>query len=200
METTYKRALEQAEKEIGDLLAEHAKIERRVGQLKATVTVLKGLLEEPPKAEDQLEIGDIGITEAIRQILREHSRKLTGMVGGGLSPAQIKERLVDAKFDLSKYANSSAVIHNTLRRLMDQKEIVIVVGDGGTSYALARNPTNDYAAMVELMKWSSGDTAYKYIQELMKGSAAAQDVLKVSIDPTAANAMKKLIGGGGSSK
>ena len=105
-------------------MRQRAEIDRRLAQLKVTITVLNGLLHESPKIEDDpTTIGDLGITDAIRRILSRTTLEMT--------PAQIKMRLGEEGFDLSKSSNSSAVIHNTLKRLESQKEIKAVMTDSG---------------------------------------------------------------------
>lgn len=129
-EENYRKAIQEAEEEVARLTVIRASIDRKLAQLKAAITALSSLLEEPPKAEDPTTIVDAGISNAIRQVLRE--------AAVGLTPAQIKARLSEAKFDLSKYANPSAVIHNTIKRLHGQEEVVPVRDSSGDiAYALS---------------------------------------------------------------
>jgi hypothetical protein len=128
-EENYRKAIQDAEQEVVRLTLYRASLDRKLAQLKAAITALSSLLEEPPKADDPTAIGDVGISNAIRQILRE--------AGVGLTPSQVKAKLLESEFDLSKYANSSSVIHNTLKRLELQKEIVPVRDSSGSpAYAV----------------------------------------------------------------
>jgi hypothetical protein len=128
-EENYRKAIKDAEEEVTRLTLYRASVDRKLAQLKAAITALSSLLEEPPKVEDPTIMGDVGISTAIRQTLKE--------AGAGLTPAQIKAKLTEAEFDLSKYANSSAVIHNTLKRLEGQGEILAVRDSSGiTAYAV----------------------------------------------------------------
>ncbi len=131
-EENYRKAIQDAEKEVTRLTFIRATVDRKLAQLKTAITALSSLLEEPPKVEDATAIGDVGISTAIRQVLRE--------AGVGLTPAQVKAKLIEAEFDLSKYANSSAVIHNTLKRLEGQNEVVPVRVESGPAYALKTDP------------------------------------------------------------
>lgn len=129
----YQNAIEAAEKDLQGWFRIRNAADQRIAQLKSAITILKGLLEGPQKASPSEvvteEIGDIGITEAIRTVLRT----FPGMC---VTPAQVKTDLIETKFDLSKYANPSAVIHNTLKRLEAQGEVVQITIPSGTSYML----------------------------------------------------------------
>jgi hypothetical protein len=144
-EDSFRKALKDAESEVVRLTLYRASVDRKLAQLKATIAALSGLLEEPSKVEedDPTAIGDLGISEAIRQVLRE--------AGVGMTPAEVKAKLVEAKFDLSKYANASAVIHNTLKRLETQKEVASVrVPSGRDAYAIAPEPVR-YKSLQEVL-------------------------------------------------
>jgi predicted flap endonuclease-1-like 5' DNA nuclease len=128
-EDNYRKAIRDAEEEIVKQTLYRASADRKITQLKAAITALSALLEQPPKVDDSTTIGDVGITNAIRQVLKE--------AGVGLTPAQVKAKLIEAEFDLDKYANSSAVIHNTLKRLEAQGQVVSVRDSSGvTAYAV----------------------------------------------------------------
>jgi hypothetical protein len=117
----YRKALEDARAEMAEMLRMRERIDARLTQLKSTVDVLSALLQEPSRlSQDETPemLDSVGISEAIRQVLKEASV--------GLMPNQVKAKLSDAGFDLSKYANPSAVIHNTLKRLETQGEVVQV--------------------------------------------------------------------------
>jgi hypothetical protein len=128
----YRKALDEARAEMAETLRMREKIEERLTHLKSTIDVLSALLQEPPKLDqdDSPEMLDsVGISEAIRQVLKD--------ADVGLMPNQVKAKLSDAGFDLSKYANPSAVIHNTLKRLETQGEVVQVRDSSGvTAYTI----------------------------------------------------------------
>lgn len=129
----YQKALEAAQVEFDRWVGVRTEIDARIAQLKSAIVLLSALLSESPpkvsKEETAEEFADLGISEAIRKTLKES--------GVGMTPVQIKARLVESQFDLNKYVNPSAVIHNTLRRLESQKEVVPVRDSSGTTaYAL----------------------------------------------------------------
>ncbi len=133
------------------------RIDSRLTQLKSMVDVLSALVQEPPKLDqdDSPELLDsVGISEAIRQVLKD--------AGVGLMPNQVKAKLSDVGFDLTKYVNPSAVIHNTLKRLETQGEVVQVRDSSGVmAYAIRPSfaeqlgatiisaPTNDSLAAMD---------------------------------------------------
>jgi len=119
-------ALEDARAEMARLLHERASLDSRLSQLNSTIEVLSGLVSEAPKPGAVLSaemIEGMGISDAIRSVLRD--------ANVGLTPSQIKNKLIESGFELAKYANSGAVIYNTLKRLELQKEIVPVRDSSG---------------------------------------------------------------------
>jgi hypothetical protein len=129
----YRKAMEDGQKELEHWLRVRIEIDQRIAQLKSTVALLGGLIGDAPRitaAESTEELVDMGISDAIRQVLREHMQSLT--------PGEIKVLLAQAQFDLDKYVNASAVIHNTLKRLESQGEIASITSDppGVTTYFL----------------------------------------------------------------
>jgi hypothetical protein len=126
METVnYKLALQAAEAEMRDLLQERSNIDARLGSLKQTIEGLSALIQEQPKLDKGFD--DAGISDAIRALL--HVSKVP------LSPVQIRGSLVGRGFDLSDYANPMSVIHNTLKRLESQGELLTVKDSAGKAVA-----------------------------------------------------------------
>lgn len=131
----YRKALEDAHREHAELLESRAQIDRRLGQLKSTIAILTGLIEEPPidvswaAVQDALGGVDVSsITAAIRTILEVAS-------GAYMTVSEIKETLNAMGVALRRYANSSAVIHNTVKRLEAQGEVLSVRNtNGDTAY------------------------------------------------------------------
>ena len=59
---------------------------------------------------------EMGLTEAIRWVFRQP-------VLLPLTPTQVRDRLAEMGYDLSKYAHVMPPIHNTLKRMKDAGEI-----------------------------------------------------------------------------
>jgi Arc/MetJ-type ribon-helix-helix transcriptional regulator len=141
-EESYKKALHDAQFEVTKLLFQRADIDKRLAQLKAAIAAISGLLEAVPAVDELAEIGDVGITEAIRQVLRDAI--------GAQTPTDIKSALVDRGYDFSRFKNPSAVIHNTLKRLEAQGEVTSVRTLGqGSAYSMAVNPDRVWASLGE---------------------------------------------------
>jgi hypothetical protein len=127
----YRKEMEKAQEELERLLMIRTAVDQQITKHKSAVAILGAMLEEPPKItklESAEEIGDLGISDAIRAVLRD-----TGLAA---TPLQIRDFLIAGNFDLSKYANPSAVIHNTLKRLETQGEVVQYASPGGPCYCL----------------------------------------------------------------
>src|ERR1700730_3531939 len=140
----YTAALKAAQSELREIITERARLDDRLNQLKKTIDALSALLKENPALANGFSnaygilvgveglaapgAGDMGISDAIRQLLIESKAPLT--------PPEIRNYLSDKGFDFSAYANPMAVIHNTLKRLNKQGEIAGIVGTAGevTSY------------------------------------------------------------------
>lgn len=140
-EEDFRKALEAADREMAQLLQQRRAMDERIGQLKATRDALAKLLEDAPAdkwikaalgaagavATEELAIEELGITDAIRRILVEsHSP---------MSPPEIKDALVNAGLPLDNYANPLSVIHNTLKRLEKQGELLSVKDQSGKVFA-----------------------------------------------------------------
>lgn len=118
-----------AQKELHELLQEKALLDMRIGHLAETVQAYDQLLQAKPAEPDELPgemFGETGITGAIRLLLQRAKTPL--------SPTQIRDELMDHGFDLNDYANALAVIHNTLKRLDRQGELLSVKDTGGQTY------------------------------------------------------------------
>lgn len=142
----YIAALKAAQSELQEIIRERARLDDRLNQLKKTIDALSALLKDNSDLAKEFSnsygilvgveglaasgAGDMGISDAIRQLLIESKAPLT--------PPEIRNYLSDKGFDFSAYANPLAVIHNTLKRLNKQGEIAGIVGTTGevTSYVV----------------------------------------------------------------
>lgn len=71
---------------------------------------------------------EMGLTEAIRWVFRQpHILPLT--------PTQVRNRMAEMGYDLSKYKHMMPPIHNTLKRMKEAGEIKEVDGIGGIGRA-----------------------------------------------------------------
>jgi hypothetical protein len=108
----YRRALETAIKEYDRLKTERDAIETRLAQLRLIISNLGELCALPAERRPSR---DLGLTDACRSALRASL--------GGLTAAQVRERLASLGFDASQYSNLLASIHVILKRLVAAGEI-----------------------------------------------------------------------------
>jgi hypothetical protein len=124
----YRRALEAAIKEYDQLKARRDAIETRLAQLRLIISNLGELCDLP--AERRQSPG-LGLTDACRSALRASL--------GGLTAAQVRERLASLGIDSNQYSNLLASIHIVLKRLVAAGEIwTYKVKDGKQVYAWKR--------------------------------------------------------------
>jgi hypothetical protein len=136
----FHKALETAKREISELMQERTVVDRRIMQLKTTVDTLTTLLgEKAPNVsfvswEATAEVlNEIGISDSIRGILSKSA--------GPMTPSQIKTALINAGFPLEGYVSAMAVIHNTLKRLEKQGELMTIRSTSGqiVGYAMRQS-------------------------------------------------------------
>lgn len=79
---------------------------------------------------------EMGLTEAIRWVFRQPLLL-------PLTPTQVRDRMAEMGYDLSKYKHVMPPIHNTLKRMKEAGEIKEVEGIGGIgrAYESARQAT-----------------------------------------------------------
>jgi hypothetical protein len=80
--------------------------------------------EEQAQAAGQ----EMGLTEAIRWVFRQPLLL-------PLTPTQVRDRMAEMGYDLSKYKHVMPPIHNTLKRMKEAGEIKEVEGIGGIGRA-----------------------------------------------------------------
>jgi len=79
---------------------------------------------------------EMGLTEAIRWVFRQPLLL-------PLTPTQVRDRMAEMGYDLSKYKHEMPPIHNTLKRMKEAGEIMEVEGIGviGRAFVSARQGT-----------------------------------------------------------
>jgi hypothetical protein len=120
----FETALKEARKALTEALEERNAIERRIVSLKQTVEGLAALCE-PESDEDFVQVNggslpegyNTSLTDAIRRIFSESKEPM-------LSPPQVRDALLAMGVNLAKYKQPLVPIHNTLKRLEAQSELV----------------------------------------------------------------------------
>jgi len=141
MAHNYYEALASAEAEIEDLLAERERIDAKINLLKRLSTDYRLLLgTSVPGAtpvvdlltELKKSLADAGISNAIRRVLANSKIPLSvSEITAGLE-----------SLGLSGYSNAGAVLHNTLARLVKQREVLGVKNPAGQTVAYAMVSNN----------------------------------------------------------
>jgi len=116
-----KAALAAKEKELADAVEQRDRLIIKILTLQADVRALKASAVRTVLAA---RLGEdlVGLSEAIRSVLRLSSTPMT--------PGEIKRTLTIMGFDFSRFANGSAAVHNTLKRMHHQGEADYVVNTG----------------------------------------------------------------------
>jgi len=129
-EADFRKALGTATGEMSELIEERTNIDRRITQLKATIDTLSALLNEqtpyvslPDWEATAGVLNELGISDAIRNVLLH--------APAPMSPTEIKAALAEVGLPLDQYASAMSVIHNTLKRLEKQNELLTVKDSTG---------------------------------------------------------------------
>jgi hypothetical protein len=132
----YKDSLEAAKAEMETLLGEQTQLEQRMAYIVGRLQVLrKTALSLGELLGEEFEPDAIGITQAIRKVLKDNSDEKRVY----LPPTAIRSALQKDGFPLSEYKNALAVIHTTLKRLEDQDEVESITGTNGKAYYRWKN-------------------------------------------------------------
>ena len=136
----YKDSLDAAKTEMETLLGEQTQIEQRLSYIEGRLQSLrKTVLSLGELVGEEFEPQTVGITEAIRKILRDaHDGR-----GLYMSPTGVRNALQKDSFPLSDYKNALAVIHTTLKRLEEQSEIESTTGKNGKAFYRWREITDE---------------------------------------------------------
>jgi hypothetical protein len=136
----YNQIIEESLRELQQRLTERDETDMRIGQLVRALRGLAPMLPEKERADlfnslQKARRKSLGLTQVILYILRESDVPLNN--------ADIRDRMKDAGFDLSKYSQANATIYNTLRRLMDTKRVVSVFPKDNTKVLQYRSLTGE---------------------------------------------------------
>ena len=139
---TATKMYESARERLKELLRQEAEIKEQVSHWGPVVEQLARLSGEMMDADianrinelKQAEAGasgagqEMGLTEAIRWVFRQPLLL-------PLTPTQVRDRMAELGYDLSKYKHVMPPIHNTLKRMKEAGEIKEVDGIGGMGRA-----------------------------------------------------------------
>ena len=118
----YLDALAEARRELAACLEQRTSLEKRIADLRETVTSLARLSGDTQSTD----VPNWGITEACREALRSAGADLTGI--------EVRERLEKAGFSFARYSQPSASMHTVLKRLVKVGEALRRSKYGRPSY------------------------------------------------------------------
>jgi len=118
----FERALKEAKAKLAEALEERLALERRIVSLKQSIEGLSALCE--PQEHESVKVKGMhglnfttSLTDAIRSVFSKSSEPI-------LTPTEVRDALLQMGVDLKKYKQQLVPIHNTLKRLESQGEIV----------------------------------------------------------------------------
>src|SRR5258707_3010238 len=140
---TASKMYESASEKLKELLRQETEIKEQIshwGPIVEQLSRLSGETVDPDIASrinelkhDQASASgagqEMGLTEAIRWVVRQPLLL-------PLTPSQVRDRMAEMGYDLSKYKHVMPPIHNTMKRMKEAGEIREVDGLGGTRPAL----------------------------------------------------------------
>lgn len=124
MSVDYKKALTEAQRELDELLVRQAQAEKRIAQLKITISGLQALCDAGDTIEDtraalaslppSQPIEEMGLTDLVREIMKAAKQPCT--------PKLVKEEMEHLGYDIKRYSNIIATLHIVMKRLVEQGE------------------------------------------------------------------------------
>jgi hypothetical protein len=133
MTPDFTQIIQESLEELLQRVREREATDKRIAQLTKALRGLAVMLPEKERAQflSSLKVGrrkGLGLTEVILEILRDSD--------GPLSANDIRDRMEDMGFDFTDYAQATATIYNTLRRLTENKRVLPVFPKDGAKTML----------------------------------------------------------------
>jgi hypothetical protein len=118
---TFEIALQEAKESLREAYEQRLAIEERILSLKQTVEGLTALCNPAPEEVVQANKGNITTTFKLSYLIRQVFADSEEYM---LTPTEVRDALVRMGLDLSRYKQPLVPIHNTLKRLEKQGELV----------------------------------------------------------------------------
>jgi hypothetical protein len=115
----YRKQVNHALRELAEWGKRRKEADKQMAKLRSLIVANANML--PDHERDQLiamsaEASTFGITNSIRSIFRDAYPK-------GLTPTQVRDKLIEDGFDLSTQTNPMASIHSVIKRLLTADDI-----------------------------------------------------------------------------
>ncbi len=113
----YRQQIGRALRDLMQCAKQKREITKRMSKLRNLIIANANLLPEAERAVfiQQASESFAGFTDSIREIFRTHVN--------GLTPIQVRDKLLELGFDLDSQSNPMASIHSVIRRLENAGEI-----------------------------------------------------------------------------
>jgi hypothetical protein len=114
---SYRQQIGRALRDLMQCVKEKREIDQRMSKLRSLIVANANLLPEAERAVFTRRANEsfAGFTDSIREIFRTHVN--------GLTPIQVRDKLLELGFDLNSQSNPMASIHSVIRRLESAGEI-----------------------------------------------------------------------------
>jgi hypothetical protein len=113
----YRQQIGRALRDLMQCVKQRREIDQQMSKLRNLIIANANLLPEAERAVfiQQANESFAGFTDSIREIFRTHVN--------GLTPIQVRDKLLELGFDLNSQSNPMASIHTVIRRLESAGEI-----------------------------------------------------------------------------
>src|SRR5579863_6339105 len=113
---THRDELVAARTTLAQALVDKEHLEIEIAKQQRRVAALTALVNESEEVEELLELDLGGLTDAVRSVFRASNNY-------GLTPLEVRGRLVQLYFPVTEYKNFMASLHSVLNRLKEGGEI-----------------------------------------------------------------------------
>jgi|SRR5882724_1731008 len=114
--------VEKARAELMDLFMKREQLNVLIAKQQRRLAALAALVDESEQADKIMEMDLGGLSDAVRTAIKT-------AFPSGLTPREIRTRLIQLYFPVSEYKNFMASLHAVLNRLVEGKEIKVAIID-----------------------------------------------------------------------
>jgi hypothetical protein len=119
---THRDELVEARKELSEMFAFREQLDVGIAKQQRRIAALTALVNESEEVDELLDLNLGGLTEAVRTVFRASDSY-------GLTPVEVRDRLVRLYFPVNEYKNFMATLHSVLIRLEKNNEIKTAIRD-----------------------------------------------------------------------
>jgi hypothetical protein len=120
--TEAEKAVQEARDRLTELFMQREALDVEIAKQQRRVAALAALVDESEESDQVLDLNLGGLTDAIRGVLR-------GAGPTGLTPVEIRKRLIQMYFPVNEYKNFMASLGTILKRLVKAGEVKRAIHD-----------------------------------------------------------------------